>query len=72
MLANKREELKEIERGFEKKIQDKKLKAKLLAQALDLSYQLKVPGELTPARLELLLDEINKIKWQIITSKMPQ
>jgi len=72
MLANKREELKEIERGFEKKIQDKKLKAKLLAQALDLSYQLKVPGELTQARLELLIDAINKIKWQVITSKMPQ
>jgi len=50
-------------------IQDKKLQSKLTAEVIALSYMLKNPEEITPAQIDAMRDDVNKIKWQAIYSR---
>ena len=65
----KREELRQIERDFVKKLQDKKLQNKLHMEVIALSYLLQNPEEMTQELVGAIKDEVNKIKWQFIYSR---
>jgi hypothetical protein len=68
-LEKKRDELKQIERDFIKKLQDKNIQNKLHLEVIALSYLLQNPEEMTPELVGAIKDEVNKIKWQAIYSR---
>jgi uncharacterized spore protein YtfJ len=62
----KMDELKQIDKKYVASLQDKKLADKLHANIIAASYMLKNPEQLSRSLIEDIMDEVNKIKWQII------
>lgn len=65
-LEKKRDELKQIEKDFIKKLQGKNIQNKLQMEVIALSYLLQNPEEMTQELVGAIKDEVNKIKWQFI------